>query len=241
MSGTGITPRFPLLLSVIAPHDRFPIPSGLHQKQKNNSSRQGHQILPLSEHRPPPPPPPKTIPSTTELHEAGVKFQRKNARSFLDIKFEQGLIEIPRLTISDFTNSLFLSFIALEQCFPDCSSHFTSYCIFMDSLISTPRDVQLLSQSGIIEHVLGSDEEVALLFNKLCRGITWDFKNSYLAKVSEEVIKHTQKRWPKWRAKLVRDYFSNPWAILSLIAAVVILILTILQTYFAVFAYFRPP
>ncbi|XXG44906.1 hypothetical protein AAC387_Pa02g0137 [Persea americana] len=125
------------------------------KNKRNNSSGQGNQILPLSEPRPPPPPkilplsvprpppPPKTIPSVTELHETGAKFQRKKARSFLDITFEQGLLmEIPHLTISDSTNSLFRNFIALEQCFHDCGSHFTSYCIFMDSLINTPRDVQ---------------------------------------------------------------------------------------------------
>lgn len=103
----------------------------------------------------------------------------------------------------------------------------------MDSLINTPKDVALLKQADIIEHVLGSDEDVALLFNKLCKGITWDFKNSYPGEVYKEVILHTQKRWPKWRAKLMPDYFSNPWAILSLIAAVVMLNLTFLQTDFA--------
>lgn len=40
----------------------------------------------------------------------------------------------------------------------------------MDSLINTPKDVALLKQADIIEHVLGSDEDVALLFNKLCKG-----------------------------------------------------------------------
>lgn len=75
----------------------------------------------------------------------------------------------------------------------------------------------------------------------LCRGITLDFNGS-LAEVSEVVIQHTQKRWPKWLAKLVHDYFSNPWAILSLMAAIVILILTFLQTYFAIFTHFvKPP
>ncbi|XXG44900.1 hypothetical protein AAC387_Pa02g0132 [Persea americana] len=233
--------------SALSPHDEFPIPSGLEQiprglKEIPKGLKQiprAQQIKQMSEPRPAPPP--KTIPSATELQEAGVKLQRRRARSFLDVTFEQGLMQIPRLTISDSTNSLFRNFIAFEQGFPDCGNHFTSYCIFMDSLINTPRDVEILKQSGIIEHVSGSDEEVALLFNKFSRGITWDFKGSYLAKVFEDVNQHTQKRWPKWRANLVRDYFSNPWAILSLIAAIVILILTFLQTYFGVFAYFRPP
>ncbi|RWR71925.1 UPF0481 protein [Cinnamomum micranthum f. kanehirae] len=224
----GILPQH----AEIPPHDR-PLPR-----------REVHKVpqdrrLPMSEHKPPAPP--KTIPTVTELQEAGVKFKRKKAKSILDIDFKHGLMEIPRLTISDTTNSLFRNFIALEQCLPWSSAHFTSYCIFMDSLINTPRDVQLLYQSDIIEHVLGSDEEVAILFNKLCKGITWDFKNSYLANKFEEVIEYSQRKWPKWRAKLVRDYFSNPWAILSLAAAIYVIILTSGQTFFAVLAYFCPP
>lgn len=96
--------------------------------------------------------------------------------------------------------------------------------------------MEILKQSGIIEHVLGSDEEVALLFNKLSRGITWDFKDSYLAKVFEDVEKVAQMA-SKIGAWLFQQSVGNS----SLIAAIVILILTFLQTYFAVFAYFRPP
>ena len=188
-----------------------------------------------------PPPPPKTIPTAIELQEAGIKFQRRLASSFLEVTYKRGLMEMPRVTVSNYTNSLFRNFIALEHCVPKCGSHFTSYCIFMDSLINTRKDVQLLSQSGIIEHVLGSDKELAILFNNLCRGVTLDFNDSHFAGIFEGVNKHTQQSWPKYRAKLVRDYFSNPWAILSLIAAIAILILTFLQTYFSIFGYFMSP
>ncbi|XXG57954.1 hypothetical protein AAC387_Pa04g0391 [Persea americana] len=183
----------------------------------------------------------KMVPCAMELQEAGFGFQRKQARSFLDVTFENGLMKMPRLWITDYTNALFRNFIAFEQCFPKGGNHFTSYCFLIDALVDTPRDVSILSQSNIIEHVLGSDEEVALLFNKLFKEIVWTFECSYLANMFEEVIQHTQKRWPKWRAKLVHDYFSNPWAIISVIAAIVILIVALVQTFFAVFAYFRPP
>ncbi|XXG44917.1 hypothetical protein AAC387_Pa02g0146 [Persea americana] len=242
--GSPMSGRMPLTLSMahIDPHDRRGSPMSERKPRPaamTDIDPHDRRGSPMSKHKPPPPP--KTIPTVTELQEAGVKFKRKKAKSFLDIKFKRGLIEIPRLTISDITNSLFRNFIAFEQCLPWSSAHFTSYCIFMDSLINTPRDVQLLYQSDIIEHVLGSHEEVAILFNKLCKGITWDFKNSYLANVSEGVIQHSQLKWPKWRAKLVRDYFSNPWAILSFAAAIYVIILASGQTFFAVFAYFRPP
>ena len=181
------------------------------------------------------------IPSATELQEAGVRFQLKQVSSFLEVRFEQGLMEMSRLWISDETNILFRNFMAFEQCFPYLGNHFTTYCVFIDFLVNTPRDVSILREPDIIRSGLGSNEEVALLFNKLCKDIVWSVDGSYLADLIEEVNQHTQKRWPKWRAKLVRDYFSNPWAIISLIAGAIILILTFLQTYFSVFAYFNPP
>ncbi|XXG42447.1 hypothetical protein AAC387_Pa01g2729 [Persea americana] len=179
----------------------------------------------------------KTIPSATGLWEAGIKFKTKQSRSFLDVTFEHGLMQVPRLRISNYTNSLFRNFIALEQCFPHYGSDFTSYCFFMDSLVNTPRDVEILNRSEIIEHVLGSDEEVALLFNNLCKGIDWDFDNSDVAKMFQQVTEYTRTRCHTWRAKLRHDYFSNPWAIFSTIAAIVALILSFLQTYYTI----RPP
>ncbi|XXG86933.1 hypothetical protein AAC387_Pa11g1743 [Persea americana] len=180
------------------------------------------------------------IPSATELQEAGVRFQLKQAKRFFEVRFEQGLMEMPRLCIYDDTDILFRNIIALEQCFPKCGNHFTSYCVFIGFLVNTPRDVPILREADIIGNGLGSDEEAARLFNKLCKEIIWSVDHSYLADLFKEVNEHTQKRWFKWRAKLVRDYFGSPWAIISLIAAVIILILTFSQTSFSAFAYFKP-
>ncbi|XXG86939.1 hypothetical protein AAC387_Pa11g1748 [Persea americana] len=197
------------------------------------------QSSPESQHESPQPW--NMIPSATELQEAGVRFQLKQARSFFEVRFEQGLMEMSRLCIYDSTGIFFRNFIAFEQCFPYLGDHFTSYCYFIDFLVNTPRDVSILREADIIRNGLGSNEQVALLINQLCKEISWSSNSNYLADLMRELNQHTQKRWPKWRAKLVRDYFSNPWAIISLIAGAIILILTFLQTYFSVFAYFNPP
>ncbi|KAK9136684.1 hypothetical protein Sjap_007278 [Stephania japonica] len=64
---------------------------------------------------------------------------------------------------------------------------------FMD--IDRTRDVQQLRYSGIIVHVLGSEEEVAALFNKLCREIAFDVNHSYLAGVSADVNNYFHTKW----------------------------------------------
>ncbi|KAK1588315.1 hypothetical protein Q3G72_021996 [Acer saccharum] len=176
----------------------------------------------------------------TELREAGIKFKKRKTDRFWDIKFENGILMIPRLFIHDGTKSLFLNLIAFEQSHLDCSNGITSYVIFMDNLINSPEDVGYLHYCGIIEHWLGSDAEVADLFNRLCQEVVFDINNSYLSRLSEDVNQYYNHRWNAWRASLRHNYFNNPWAIISFVAAVVLLLLTLAQTFYGVYGYYRP-
>uniref|UniRef100_A0A7N2LZM2 Uncharacterized protein n=1 Tax=Quercus lobata TaxID=97700 RepID=A0A7N2LZM2_QUELO len=123
----------------------------------------------------------------TELKEAGIKFKKRKTDRFWDIKFKNGILYIPRLFIHDGTKSLFLNLIAFEQCHLDCGNGITSYVVFMDNLINSHQDVAHLHYHGIIEHWLGSDAEVADLFNRLCQEVVFDINNSYLSQLSEDV------------------------------------------------------
>nr|CAD1823425.1 unnamed protein product [Ananas comosus var. bracteatus] len=192
---------------------------------------------------------PNTIPSATELEEAGVTFKKKGEKkknnmnsSFLDVAFHDGVLEIPFLSVENSTLSRFTNLVAFEQC-SGCKeeeAYMTSYAMFMDCLIDTPADVAILHRRGFLENKLASDKELAVFFNQLSECATMDHEKHYLAGLFRDVRKYCDSRWPKWRAKLVRDYFSNPWAILSLIAAVVVLIFTFLQTFYTIFTYYHP-
>ncbi|XP_039128499.1 UPF0481 protein At3g47200-like [Dioscorea cayenensis subsp. rotundata] len=190
---------------------------------------------------------PRTIPSATELQEAGIIFKKRKMNQemqnmcYLDVKFEDGIMEIPCVPIQAMTISLFHNLIAFEQCYPNSGSHFTSYAALMDNLINTPMDVAVLRDCGIIESKLGSDNEVAIFFNQLCKGGYLDYENHYLAEVFKDVRKFSSSSGHRWRAMLVRDYFSNPWAIISFAAAFVLLGLTIVQTVFSILTYVCPP
>ncbi|KAK2657535.1 hypothetical protein Ddye_010587 [Dipteronia dyeriana] len=176
----------------------------------------------------------------TELREAGIKFRKRETDRFWDIKFENGILRIPRLFIDDGTKSLFLNLIAFEQSHLDCSNDITSYVIFMDNLINSPEDVGYLHKHGIIEHWLGSDADVADLFNRLCQEVVFDINDSYLSRLSEDVNRYYNHRWNTWYASLRHNYFNNPWAIISIVAAVVLLLLTSAQTFYAIYGYYRP-
>ncbi|KAF7848659.1 hypothetical protein BT93_L1763 [Corymbia citriodora subsp. variegata] len=176
----------------------------------------------------------------TELREAGVKFREKETDRFMDIEFEDGILRIPRLHIDDGTRSLFLNLIAFEQSHINNRNDITAYVIFMDHLIDSLEDVRHLHQRGIIEHWLGSDAEVADLFNRLCKEVVFDQNDSYLSELTERVNEYSSRRCNRWRASLKHNYFSNPWSIISFIAALVLLALTFLQSFYAVYGYYRP-
>ncbi|KAG2724338.1 hypothetical protein I3843_01G013800 [Carya illinoinensis] len=175
-----------------------------------------------------------------ELKEAGIKFTKRRTDRFWDIKFKNGILQIPRLLIHDGTKSLFLNLIAFEQCHLDCSNDITSYIVFMDNLIDSHQDVSYLHYYGIIEHWLGSDAEVADLFNRICQEVVFDINDSYLSSLSENVNRYYNRKWNTWCASLKHNYFSNPWAILSLVAAVVLLLLTFGQTFYGIYGYYKP-
>ncbi|KAF8387638.1 hypothetical protein HHK36_026291 [Tetracentron sinense] len=178
----------------------------------------------------------KFMPCVTELRQAGVKFKKGNMTcSFLDIKFKDGVLEIPPLLIQDQTETLLRNLIASEQCCNGRATYITSYAFLMDSLINSADDVKFLRRHEIITNYLGDDEGVSTLFNNLCNEVTLvNFKH---ARVCDLVNAHYKARRHVWRAMLMRNYFHSPWAILSFIAAILLLIFTFTGTLFSILSY----
>ncbi|KAK5787186.1 hypothetical protein PVK06_041839 [Gossypium arboreum] len=75
-----------------------------------------------------------------------------------------GNLRLPPITVNDSTMNL----IAYEMCL-DFKNDFTvtSYMCFLDLLIDNAEDVKDLRDASILYNRLGSDEEVAKLFNKM--------------------------------------------------------------------------
>ncbi|KAJ0982414.1 hypothetical protein J5N97_010669 [Dioscorea zingiberensis] len=183
------------------------------------------------------------IPGATELQLAGVKFRKKekNLTSFLDVSFINGTIEIPQVCVDDNTNTLFRNLIAFEQCYPHTQDYISTYAMFMDYIINTAKDIELLGLNGIITNQLGTDDAVADLFNRLDKRIRHDPSKFYLWGSISHAKNYYDSKWHQHRARLMRDYFNNPWAILSLVAAIILLILTMQQSFFSAYSYFSPP
>lgn len=111
----------------------------------------------------------------------------------------------------------------------------------MDKLIDSDEDVKHLRYMDIIEHWLGSDQEVADLFNNLCKEVVSGVNDNYLSNVSNQLKEYCQRKFNVWKASLKRDYCSNPWAIISFIATFLLILFTIVQTSYGMVGYHKPP
>ncbi|MQL88398.1 hypothetical protein Taro_020957 [Colocasia esculenta] len=175
------------------------------------------------------------IPCATELRQAGVKFRQKDGvDSYLKVSFSEGTMEIPRLSVEDATSRWLRNFIALEQCYPEVGSYFTSYGILMDNIINTESDVTILRTHRIIETKLGSDKEVAKMFNTLCKGTHLKYQDHYNARLFKDMTEYSEVARHRWRASLERTHLRSPWAIISILAGFLLLALTLTQTVFTI-------
>ncbi|PKI53805.1 hypothetical protein CRG98_025811 [Punica granatum] len=175
--------------------------------------------------------------SATELRDLGVRFNGAKKSKFYDITFENGLLDIPLIQIDDAIEGRFRNLIAYEEHCVGENKYVGDYMSFMDGLVNTPKDVELLRHYGIIESFMGDDEVIATMFNNMCKHRI--LSSSYYAQIVDKLTKHCSKKRHVWMAMLRRNHLSSPWAILSVLAALILLILTITQTVYTVLSFYN--
>ncbi|KAG2726260.1 hypothetical protein I3760_01G103800 [Carya illinoinensis] len=153
----------------------------------------------------------QNIHSATELKEAGIKFKKADKSNGFSIKFNNGLMEIS--PFSDYVHD---------------------YVQFMENLINSPKDVELLRRKGIISNFLGDDEIISTMVNKLGHYISVSSSSSIYARTSKNLNMHCRRHRNVWMEKLRRDYFNSPWALVSFWGAVLLLALAITQAIFSI-------
>lgn len=131
--------------------------------------------------------------------------------------------------------------MAFEQCHNSSSKHLTTYATFLDSLVNTAKDVEYLSDCNIIENFFGTEAEVARFINNLGKDVAFDIDLCYLSKLFNDVHDYYQNSWHVQWAGFKYRYFDTPWSFISALAAFVLLLLTVTQTFYTVLAYVNPP
>ncbi|KAF9617166.1 hypothetical protein IFM89_034317 [Coptis chinensis] len=184
-------------------------------------------------------------PSASELVDAGIQlrkdarwFYKNKADNFMNVRFAYRRLDIPPLAGPAYP--ILRSLVAFEHLNPSSGSDVTAYAYLLSALVKSTKDVTLLRNKKIIPGWLGTEEEVAKRLNKLCEGVVIFKFEGYIWDVIAKINAVCDREPTKWEKfvhnyckdpfeSLTTEYLKNPWRTLSVIGAIILLILTVLQ------------
>ncbi|QHN75646.1 UPF0481 protein [Arachis hypogaea] len=173
-----------------------------------------------------------------ELKAAGIRVTKDSHNNSMYPSFKDGMLQLPELIVDGSTPHIFLNLVAYEMC-PDFRNNFeiSSFLVFMSSLIDQPEDVKELRMAGVIINELANDKEVADLFNKMDTILVPE--TPLFADVRDQIHSHFESkrgriRMLSWMGEASNTFFRSPWTIIALLAATLGLVLTFIQTWFAI-------
>ncbi|XP_058179963.1 UPF0481 protein At3g47200-like [Rhododendron vialii] len=188
--------------------------------------------------------------SAIELTEAGIRLKPSIAVEQGRISFnaDDGVLRLPRLEVDHATESIFRNLIAFDSLHVgDLRGELTSFIYFMRQLIKIPRDVSVLIARGIIvNNGVGSDEAIVRLFDSLSKEVPMlnPFTSKMFNDVYEPILDYRRKPQNRLRAYVVHAYHEStnwsPLAYLSILAAILLFILSFLQTWYTLYPYYHP-
>ncbi|KAM7253567.1 hypothetical protein ACFE04_021721 [Oxalis oulophora] len=168
-----------------------------------------------------------------KLSESRVKFQSIKSPGLNKIRFEKSSLHLPKLKIADNTTEiLFRNIIGMEQSGVEDDAFICSYVWFLHLLMKSDDDVAVLVNANVIINGLDNNQAVVELFNDLCRNII-PLHNFHFSKICKDLEDYCSS-WEGWLnncARTLKDvYFSNLWIGTGTIAAIILLVLTLIQT-----------
>ena len=177
------------------------------------------------------------LPTASQLSKVGISFHaHKNGTSLIKYHRRTLQLHLPRIVVYEGTENVLRNLLAYEQTSKE-GCEFAKYVVIMDSLIYTTEDLAILMKAGVIVNHLGSDQKLANMWNNMCENVTirscgrWD-------KMTCEVLHDYENPWRRMYVEFHEKFFSRPWLTTSVIDAILILILTLLQTIYTILGYY---
>ena len=126
-------------------------------------------------------------------------------------------MKIPIIELNDMTEAVTRNIMALEQTRYIENAYFIDYFFFMDLLINTKEDVDLLWDKKILVNYLGENNAATLTINNLNKGIVWATMRDDYINLCKELNKFYENPWHRMKVTLKRA---------SAFAAIILLFLT---------------
>lgn len=175
------------------------------------------------------------IPSVTQLSNSGVCFRPTNG-GISTINFDMRTVTfyVPTVTLDVNTEVIMRNLVAYEASNESGPMVFTRYTEFMNGIIDTEADVKLLRKKGIVLNHLKSDEEAAKMWNGITKSIKLT-KVPIIDKVIEDANKYYDSRLKVKIGRFIKQYVFGSWKFLTFLAAILLLLLTALQSFCSVY------
>ncbi|XP_040999835.1 UPF0481 protein At3g47200-like [Juglans microcarpa x Juglans regia] len=172
----------------------------------------------------------------TKLKKARIRFKKAHGKSLLDIKFVNGVLELPSLKFNKDTEILFRNLIALEQSHCDSTQHsFTSYAFLMASLVCSEKDLKLLGKQQILIYEKDKRKEASELFRKLC--VAAKPMDSYYRGLFEHVNEYRRTHWLGFWQRLKHSRAKSPVSLVVFVLAIMLIVLTFVGAFFSVLTF----
>jgi hypothetical protein len=85
-------------------------------------------------------------------------------------------------------------------------------------------------QNKILVNNLGNNNAVAIMVNNLNKGTLFSNMNSDYCRLCTDLKTFYENPRQSWKITLRRDHFGNPWRTMATIGAIILLLLTLVQT-----------
>ncbi|KAM0879069.1 hypothetical protein ACQ4PT_034474 [Festuca glaucescens] len=171
------------------------------------------------------------IPSVEKLAGCGVRFVPA-PEGMAGIAFDAttATLTLPVVRLDGNTEVMLRNLVAYETAAVRGPLVLARYTELMNGIIDSAKDVKILRESGIIFNGMKSDKEAADMWNGMCRAVR-PSKVPLMDGVIREVNAHRNRKASVKAKRLLK----RSWKILTLLAAIVLLLMTALQTFCSVY------
>ncbi|GLJ54677.1 hypothetical protein SUGI_1174590 [Cryptomeria japonica] len=149
------------------------------------------------------------------------------------IRFDEktSTLYLPHFRVTSQLHILMGSFVAMEVGVGGYGTKpMTQFAFLMEELIDNEEDVALLRNADVLHNFLGSNKQVADLFI-LAKGITHVQGCKAIDGVRKGLHMYTRRKYKKLWSEFVTAYFSNPWLLPGSMAAVLLILMTVVQDF----------
>ncbi|KAM6553344.1 hypothetical protein CsatB_014106 [Cannabis sativa] len=212
-----------------------PIPDDDHKPEREKIKNKGDASAHSSSYYQ------RSFRNVQDLKEVDIKLKANYSKGLKSVSFSSTslffspTLKLPPLIVDNSTKQKLLNLVAYEM-FPDNNKRnyaIASYVRLLDSLIDCEKDVKDLRSAHILRNLLGSDKEVAELFNNISY-INLGPKHDIYVDVKKQIQKHYQKKWSSWTAEFHQQHCRNPSTFFAFVVGLVILVATCIQAIYTV-------